>query len=414
MLQPERLLMLKKYIFLIFSVAAIAAFLGCHAGGEAPYADKEPDFTPVIVEGLPKITVKGETNLPGHFFISFPFTKNLIMMDGKGNIIWSKHEPVPSTLAISGLWDFKKHIIGGQTYYSYHDRKAEFDNFGLAGFGPGERVILDSKFNEIKRITFEQSEATEKGHPLDGHDFIMIDLNHYILSGYIKKTVNNVPNIAQSSVVYSYLQEVQNGAVIWDWKSIDYPELYELSVTDAEANTNDFANTFTDSPDYIHFNSMRINADGNLVCSFRHLNSIICLDRHKSTNQILWKLSGKADEFHLAENEKTSCQHYAVIDNDSISVFDNGNKLGQSHIRSYKLNTGNKTAQVKTLTVPGKFSSACGSAQRITGETYVIGWGKTENDAVCMSVYDFSTNKELMSLTLEMPQNFTYRCVYYE
>ena len=94
-----------------------------------------------------------------------------------------------------------------------------------------------------------------------------------------------------------------------------------------------------------------------------------------------------------------------MIDNDSISVFDNGNKLGQSHIRS---------AQVKTLTVPGKFSSACGSAQRITGETYVIGWGKTENDAVCMSVYDFSTNKELMSLTLEMPQNFTYRCVYYE
>ena len=139
---------------MIFSVAAaIAAFLGCHAGGEAPYINRESEFTPVIAEGLPKITVKGETNLPGHFFISFPFTKNLIMMDGKGNIIWSKHEPTPSTLAISGLWDFKKHIIGGQTYYSYHDRKAEFDNFGLAGFGPGERVILDSKFNDDQRPT---------------------------------------------------------------------------------------------------------------------------------------------------------------------------------------------------------------------------------------------------------------------
>ena len=29
--------MLKKYIFLIFSVVAIAAFLGCHAGGNAPF-----------------------------------------------------------------------------------------------------------------------------------------------------------------------------------------------------------------------------------------------------------------------------------------------------------------------------------------------------------------------------------------
>ncbi len=405
---------MNKSILLVILAGFITLLIGCHAGGEAPYINRETEFTPVIAEGLPKITVKGETNLPGHFFISFPFTRNLIMMDGKGNIIWSKHEPVPATLAISGLWDFKKHIIGGQSYFSYHDRKAEFDNFGLAGFGPGERVILDSKFNEIKRITFEQSEVTEKGHPLDGHDFIMIDLNNYILSGYIKKTVDNVPNIAQSSVVYSYLQEVQNGAVIWDWKSIDYPELYGLSVTDADANANDFENTFTDSPDYVHFNSMRIDADENLVCSFRHLNSIICLDRHKNTNQILWKLSGNADDFHLAENEKTSCQHYAVIDKDSISVFDNGNKLGQSYIRSYKLNTGNKTAQVKTLTVPGKFSSACGSAQRITGETYVIGWGKTENDAVCMSVYDFATNNELMSITLEVPQNFTYRCVYYE
>ena len=406
--------MSRKYVLLIILAGFVNLMIGCHAGSEAPYINRETEITPVIAEGLPKITVKGGTNLPGHFFISFPFTRNLIMMDGKGNIIWSKHEAVPDTLAISGLWDFKKHTIGGQTYYSYHDRKPEFDNFGLAGFGPGERVILDSKFNEIKRITFEQSEVTNKGHPLDGHDFIMIDLNHYILSGYIKKVVNNVPNIAQSSVVYSYLQEVQNGDVIWDWKSIDYPELYGLSVTDADANANDFENNFTDSPDYVHFNSMRIDADGNLVCSFRHLNSIICLDRHNRTNQILWKLSGNADEFHLSENELTSCQHYAVIDNDSISVFDNGNKLGKTYIRSYKLNTSNKTAQVKTLTVPGKFSSACGSAQRITGETYVIGWGKTENDAVCMSVYDFTSNIELMSLTLDIPQNFTYRCVYYE
>ena len=187
-----------------------------------------------------------------------------------------------------------------------------------------------------------------------------------------------------------------------------------MSVTDADQNANDFENTNTDAPDYVHFNSMRINADGNLVCSFRHLNSIICLDRHSSNNQILWKLSGKGDEFHLSEEEKTSCQHYAVIDNDYISIFDNGNKLSNTHIRSYKLNMGNKTAQVKTYTVPGKFSSACGSAQRIYGETYVIGWGITNNDAVCMSVYDFATNKELMSLTLDMPQNYTYRCVYYE
>lgn len=405
---------MKRNIILFILSLSIAAFLGCHAGGNAPFINKEQQMEPVIAEGLPQIKVSGGTKLKGHFFISFPFTKNLIMMDGRGNIIWSKHEPLPEGIH-AGLWDFKKHNIGGQIYYSYHDHIISNDNYGLLGFGPGERVILDANFNEIKRITFEQSDVTEKGHPVDGHDFLMIDLDHYILSGYIKETVNNIPNLTQSSsVVFSYLQEVQNGAVIWDWKSIDYPELYALTVTDADQNANDFENTNTDAPDYVHFNSMRINTDGNLVCSFRHLNSIICLDRHSKQNQILWKLSGKGDEFHLNEDEKSSCQHYAVIDNDYISIFDNGNKSSNTHIRSYKLNMGNKTAQVKTYTVPGKFSSACGSAQRIYGETYVIGWGITNNDAVCMSVYDFATNNELMSLTLAMPQNYTYRCVYYE
>ena len=31
-----------------------------------------------------------------------------------------------------------------------------------------------------------------------------------------------------------------------------------------------------------------------------------------------------------------------------------------------------------------------------------------------MSVYDFAADKELISVELKNPQNFTYRCVYYE
>ena len=75
--------------------------------------------------------------------------------------------------------------MNGETYYSYHDHTGTYDNYGLTGYGPGERVIMDKDFNEVKRITFEASDVVEKGAPLDGHDFLMIDLDHYILSGYI-------------------------------------------------------------------------------------------------------------------------------------------------------------------------------------------------------------------------------------
>ena len=47
---------------------------------------------PVVAEGLQGISVKGSTDLPGHFFLSFAFSRNLIMLDGKGNIVWSKRQ----------------------------------------------------------------------------------------------------------------------------------------------------------------------------------------------------------------------------------------------------------------------------------------------------------------------------------
>ena len=216
-------------------------------------------------------------------------------------------------------------------------------------------------------------------------------------------------------MVYSYLQEVDSGNVVWDWKSIDYPELYDLSITDASATANDFANVETDVPDYVHFNAMRLNEDGNLVCSFRHLSTILCLDRSKREDQIKWKLSGGADEFGLTDNQKSSCQHYVTVDGDRIVIFDNGNRNQRTRICSYEPDMSNKTlSDFNEYAVDGKFSTACGSAQHLYDDTYMIGWGYATKDPVCMSVYDFAADKELISVELGNPQNFTYRCVYYE
>ncbi len=368
------------------------------------------------VQGLPELTVSGGTELPGNFFLSFVYTRNLIMMDGRGNIVWSKHEEQPREGVHTGLWDFKKHVAQGKTYYSYHDQIADYDNFGFQGFAPGERVIMDENFNEIKRITFEESDTVEKGHPLDGHDFLMIDPDHYILSGYIKDRIYNHPDHPEGSdVVYSYLQEVDHGKVVWDFKSIDYPELYDLVDTDASDTADDFANEKTDVPDIVHFNAMRLDDEGNLLCSFRHLSTILCLDRTKQEDQILWKLSGKGDDFGLSEDQKTSGQHYVTIDKDKLMVFDNGNRTHSTHIRIYGLDRERRAVNtVKTLDVGGKFSAACGDVQHLTDEKYVIGWGYGVNDGQCMSVYDFGAGQELMSVTLARPENFTYRCVYYE
>ena len=396
--------------------AAAAIILALSLSGCAGQQDAPDQKEAVVADGLAKISVEGETDLPGNFFLSFVYSRNLIMLDGKGNIVWSKHEDQPAGDASTGFWDFKKHDVDGKTYYSYHDQNYKFDNYGLLGYAPGERVILDEDFNEVKRITMEASDVTTKGQGADGHDFLMIDPNHYILSCYVRDNVKNVPGYPDgTNVIYSYLQEVQDGKVVWDWKSIDYPELYDLIATEATPTANDFANEQVDAPDIVHFNAMRLDDDGNLICSFRHLDTILCLDRTKDEDQIKWKFSGKGDEFGLTELQKTSGQHYVTVDGNEIMVFDNNNRDKQTEVRRYMLDMDNKKAGlVSSFGFNNKFSQACGSAQKINDSLYVIGWGWATTDDECMSVYDTSTGEKLMSVRLGDPDNITYRCVYYD
>ena len=186
-------------------------------------------------------------------------------------------------------------------------------------------------------------------------------------------------------------------------------------MTDASETANDYANKTTKVPDIIHFNSMRLAEDGDLVCSFRHINSILRLDRTKKTGQIRWILSGKGDQFGLSESQKTSSQHYASVDGGGITIFDNGNRSKSSRVVFYRLDEENRRLKdFRSYALGGKFSYACGSAQRIRDELYVIGWGWATGDAECMTVYDFAAGKALMTVTLGNPKNLTYRCVYYD
>ena len=403
-------------ILAIVSVVAIMS-AGLISIADAPSSDN--------INDLPAYTVSGSADFDGNIYVSFVYTKNIMMLDCHGNVVWSKHEDTGDTPA--GFWDFKKHVIGNEVYYSYHDQDITCDKFGLPGFAPGDRVILDENFNEVKRIRFEESPRgiVEQGHPLDGHDFLMIDLDHYIMSGYLKDEVHNIPadlcGIDNPKVIYSYLQEVDHGEVVWEWRSIDYPETYRMTQTDATPNADDFDNVTTDAPDYVHFNAMRLDADGRLICSFRHLDSVLCLDRGNDTppGQILWRLSGTPEDvgiprFEMDDSLMTSGQHYVTVEGPgTVRVFNNGNAQEHTCIRIFSLDTGNMTASAQDLTVPGRFSSACGAVEHIKDDIYAIGWGKAENDTKCMSVFDFSTGTELMYMELANGSNFTYRCAYY-
>lgn len=384
------------------------------------------------LERIPSLTVAGDSGLPGNFYLSFISVPAVIQLDGRGNVVWAdelsaKTEPIRDSYPISddrefpdarGWWDFKKIIgIDGKVYYSYHESVKNADNYGVSGYHPGKRVILDERHNPIRTSPLSLSADPEygvrDGDYVDGHDFLMFSPDHYILSSYRRDE--------GSDLVYSYLQEVWRGKVVWRWASQNHPELLEL--------TKKYPHNDKALPDYIHFNSMCVDpTDDHLICSFRHINTIMKISRGKKAGpvgQIIWKLSGDADDFELTDKQKTCYQHYVRFDgNYTITCFDNRNDSHDTRLMRYVFDRAHrKVMQVDTHCIKGKYSSACGSVQHIRGGIYVIGWGKAEyendphiNERECMTVYDFDRDKVLMSISMDSHHgfNFTYRCAYCE
>ena len=94
----------------------------------------------MTVMQCPGLAIVGTSDLPGDFFLSFYTSRDLVMLSATGGVAWTKHEEQPAGRKqdVTGFWDFKRHLVDGRTYYSYHDHTGTYDNFGLNGFSPGE------------------------------------------------------------------------------------------------------------------------------------------------------------------------------------------------------------------------------------------------------------------------------------
>ncbi len=350
---------------------------------------------------IPEITVEGTANTPGDFFVSFINTRTIVKADNAGNILYYRNEDSPDTQY--GLWDFRTHQIDGKTYYSYHSTESHPESIVFTGHNPGERVIMDENYNVVARIRAVATEKNKGDTSLDGHEFLMLGEDHYIVLSYLQVEVNNIPDVniytgapiehANNAVlVATYIQEIDHGEVVFDWLSTEHPELYSMTVTDETEGAADFTNTDPEVyVDYVHLNAIVVDDDGNLVVSCRHLNSMIKIDRNGGTGNLLWALSGVGDDFGLTDDQKTSGQHYLRYHgNGYFSAFNNNNDQGPTDLVLYHLNEDGTvldendgfqswlvpgTTKIEAdLPCPPHDTYACGSFQ-LLGDYGVAGWG---------------------------------------
>ena len=331
---------------------------------------------------IPPMAVTGKATSEGDFYLSFVHTRLVMKMDNDGNILFYRcnSEDFQSSNN-TGWWDFKKHNIGGRTYYSYHANDPKFSGLVISGYDPGMRVILDDHYKVVKNIQLLTSGPyVHNGDPIDGHDFYMYDLDHYIVSSYIDR------NIGDKTVASAYLQEVNHGKVVFDWWSVDHPEMEGM-----------FDETFssTAGKDYVHFNAIQVLPDGNWLCSFRNISSVLKIDRSDTAGNILWRISGEAQP-----SAYSFCgQHYARLNGTTLTLFDNGNGHPTPASRPLQLTINPLTGDVSDggeLVHGGEyFTQACGSVCK-SGNNYIVGWGfpggATVNDRIVIE-YDASGNE---------------------
>ena len=212
----------------------------------------------------------------------------------------------------------------------------------------------------------------------------------------------------------AYLQEVENGKVVFDWWSTDFPDLLDWG-----------SPAFDTSNDYVHFNAIDVLPDGHWLVSLRAVSSVIKIDRQQGG--IMWRLSG--EDTSRPTSQQFSGQHYVrwhhKSDGDYLTIFDNGNNHDPilTHVLRLKVQSSDTAIQVLgggdlLNNQSDYFTQACGALDDFGSQGFVVGWGWSMDENNCdrlVSEYD-ADGHEVFRLTRfddldPYSVNPSYRCV---
>jgi arylsulfate sulfotransferase len=294
----------------------------------------------------------------------------LVIMDLRGNVILEKH--------VEGIVsDFRQWNINGNNRYSYLVYEPDIDPGDFIHGSMAHAVILDSALNEIKQVHLlsHNDIVVNKTNGIDHHDFIMLADDHFItISSYVKR-VGNIPEsllpAAHVRVIAPIIQEIKNGAVIWQWDGTAFPEFYLNSTK---------GNKYSDSAnaqDYAHINSIVIDPhDSNLIVSFHNTNQIVKINRQ--SGDITWRLGGKNSDFPLTAKQVFLRQHHPTFTDSgrTLMLFDNGDSTLRptSRVLEFRLDEQRKEiTYFSAYIIPEAFAESKGSVQLADNNYFICG-----------------------------------------
>ena len=249
--------------------------------------------------------------------------------------------------------------------------------------GPGFNIDPSAKYQIYDLATRTTTTIGTVGAPLDLHDIQRLANGNYLLESYPLVRGVDLTGLQTfgpgSTIADCMVQEVTPaGAPVWTWRATDHFPPAQSSTFPSLVKV-----AGEDVVDVYHCNSLDADAQGHVLVSARHMDSVFEVSR--ATGAVLWKLGGTAANTDGAQilglvgdgEGGFFRQHDArFLPNGHISMFDNhtGEPSGARGVEyALDLNAGTAT-QVFQFRATAN-SGFMGSFRRNSDGTSVIGWG---------------------------------------
>ena len=317
-----------------------------------------PDLQPAKVT----VTPGAKPTAPGAVFITPKSKKDLkqagpMIVDDAGQPYWFK--PLPG---ITAATDFRAQTYRGKPVLTY------WEGTSRQGIGVGDLVMLDQAYREIKRIRLPN------GIRPDLHEFLITPQDTALLISYpvLRADLRAVGGAQDGLAVDSVIQEVdlRTGLVTFEWHALDHIRLDEAYNRPLGPGV---------PWDYVHANSVGLDADGDLLMSGRTTWAVYKIDRE--TGRIRWRLGGKRSSFRMGPGTAFAWQHDARrLPDGTISLFDNSAVPAvrkRSRALTLRLDVRKRRATLDSVfTHPkGLLSATQGNVQRLPNGNRLVGWG---------------------------------------
>lgn len=301
--------------------------------------------TGALPADLPRYTTSGTSPAPG--YVVFAAGQFGIVIDNAGRVVWyHRFENGPGLNFLA------------QPNGRYTARPPS------GAVEPGAWKEIDTSGNETRTL------GCARGLRARLHDFVVLpDGSYWLLCDDTRPmNLSAFGGAATAEVIGTVAQHVgANNGILFEWSPFDHFEITDL---DARERGGPVVN-------WTHGNALDVDANGDLIISFRSLNEVTKIDGR--TGSVVWRLGGRRNEFRFDGSPTPSFagQHSArAYAPGALVLLDNVGDPAQSRAQRYAIDESARVARlVQSVGTPGVSTTIGGSVQVLADGHMLVSFG---------------------------------------